>query len=485
MDQDLKLSIVGDRLAWVTPAGKVLPWVRGGEGPTATIESEIAELRGLISSTEEEARQIKEAVDADRDRLRAEGVNLLVDSRFEEFDARYKEADLKKDQAVQMRGRLEAALTRMAAERGVIPPGGDKALSRAERREFESIAKRFLRSDTYKRLRESGSLAAAGTHFATDPVEVLERGGWNDETGQMDSPLIRALQTRTTVNVGDAGAVVPIDQQVWPPVIIPVRQVQLLDLISMRTTESDMVNFVQQSVRSDYAAETPYGTAAPEADYEFALKQASVKRIPQFIPATKDVLADQGQLQGVLQDLLMAGVRLKLETQILTGGGSSFTDTSIQGMLNASGIGSVTYQSSGHTSEYQLDVTHRAITTIRLTLFSDPTAVVTHPTDYEWAVLKKDSYGRYIFDPDTEADVKSLWGLQTVVSPVIAQGTQLVGDFKQAAALWMRTGLSVTASTEHLDFFTRGMVAILAELRAAFAVLQPRALCQVTGLTGP
>ena len=51
--------------------------------------------------------------------------------------------------------------------------------------------------------------------------------------------------------------------------------------------------------------------------------------------------------------------------------------------------------------------------------------------------------------------------------------------------MYLRTGLSVTASTEHLDFFTRGMVAILAEMRAAFAVVQPRAFCQVLSLTGP
>ena len=67
----------------------------------------------------------------------------------------------------------------------------------------------------------------------------------------------------------------------------------------------------------------------------------------------------------------------------------------------------------------------------------------------------------------------------------IPQGTALTGDFKQAARLWIRTGLSVTASTEHLDFFTRGMVAILAEMRAAFATIQPRALCTVNSLTGP
>jgi HK97 family phage major capsid protein len=489
------LTVAGGRLVWNLD-GHLVPYIAGGEGPTMTAEQEIADLRGEIARLESEAGEIKTGVDADRDRLRGEGVNLLRDVRFDEFDQRYREADEKKSEAAKLRGRLERALERMAAERA-NPPGplagiggsGDGAqLSRHERRAFAQIARRYIQSDQYKRAREGGTFRTEGSRFSVGPVEVLERGGYDEESGTIDSPLIRALQDprwRTTVNVGDAGAVVPIDQQVWPPIEIPVRQVRLLQLIQMLTTESDLVNYVQQSVRSDYAAETPYGTVAPEADYEFALKQASVKRLPQFIPATKDVLADQAELQGLLQEQLMTGVNLKLETQILSGGGSSPTDTQFQGMLNASGIGTVTYQGTGHTSEYQLDAYHRAITTIRLTLFADPSAVVVHPTDYEWAVLKRDAYGRYLFEPNTESAVPDLWGLNTVISPVIAQGTALVGDFRTAAKLWMRTGLSVTASTEYLDFFTRGMVAILAELRAAFAVVQPRALCSVTGLTGP
>lgn len=451
----------------------------------AVLERQIAGLREEIAGEETKARELKEAVDADRDERAEAGENFLTDDAlFNDFDARYREADEHAQRAAELRTRLDASLVRAAANQG---RGGAPSipLNRQERRAFAQIAKRYMQSDAYKRLRESGVLASAGSKVNHDPVEVIERGGF-DEEGNFSSELIDALRQRATMDIGSGGALVPIDQQVWPPVEIPVRQIRLLDLISMATTESDMVNFVQQTLRSDTAAETPYGTVAPEAAYAFALRQASVKRVPTFIPATKDVLADQGQLQGLLQDQLMTGVRLDLESQFLAGAGTSPSDAVFQGILNAAGIGTVTYQSgTGHTAEYQLDVYHRAITTIRLTLFADPTAIVAHPIDYEWAVLKKDAYGRYLFEPNTEDDVKTIWGLQTVISPVIPQGSALAGDFKAGARMWLRTGLSVTASTEHADFFTRGMVAILAELRAAFAVIQPRAFCTVNALTGP
>jgi HK97 family phage major capsid protein len=460
--------------------------------PTLTMDEQIAELRTEISAEEEKARTLKEAVDADRDERAAAGVNFLTDDEvFADFDQRYAEADEHSQRAMELRDRLAGVLEREARRQSRGRPAGDgvtadgRPLSRSERHRFAELARRYVQSPAYRQMIEAGTLDTGGK-ISHEPVTVLERGNKSEEDFGF-SELEDALRQRTTVNVGDAGAVVPIDQQVWPPVVIPVRQVRLLDLISIVTTDSDMVNFVQQSVRSDFAAETPYGTVAPEADYEFALKQASVKRIPQFIPATKDVLADQGQLQGLLQDELMTGVRLALESKFLSGGGSSFTDTQFQGILNAAGIGSVTYQSgTGHTAEYQLDAYHRAITTIRLTLFADPSAIVLHPTDYEWALLKRDSYGRYIFEPNTEnGAAATIWGLNTVVSPVTSQGTALVGDYKTGARMWLRTGLTVTASTEHLDFFTRGMVAILAEMRAAFATIQPRAFCQVLSLTGP
>jgi HK97 family phage major capsid protein len=52
----------------------------------------------------------------------------------------------------------------------------------------------------------------------------------------------------------------------------------------------------------------------------------------------------------------------------------------------------------------------------------------------------------------------------------------LVGDFQRAATLYDRWTPRVEVSTEHADFFTRNLVAILAEQRLALAVKQAAAL---------
>ena len=63
----------------------------------------------------------------------------------------------------------------------------------------------------------------------------------------------------------------------------------------------------------------------------------------------------------------------------------------------------------------------------------------------------------------------------------MTENTALVGDFRQAV-LWEREGVSLAVSDQHADYFVRNLLAILAEMRAAFGVLDPEAFCTVTAV---
>jgi HK97 family phage major capsid protein len=72
-----------------------------------------------------------------------------------------------------------------------------------------------------------------------------------------------------------------------------------------------------------------------------------------------------------------------------------------------------------------------------------------------------------------------MWGLPVAVTTSCPDDTALVGDFTKAV-LWLREGAQVLATDSHSDFFIKNLVALLAEMRAAFGVLMPTAFCRVT-----
>ncbi len=88
-------------------------------------------------------------------------------------------------------------------------------------------------------------------------------------------------------------------------------------------------------------------------------------------------------------------------------------------------------------------------------------------------------YGSGPFGPN---QVPVLWGLPAAVTPVITATNALVGAFASCAQRFTRRGATVTMSNSHSDYFTKRLVAILAEMREALAIYRPGAFGKVTGL---
>src|SRR6185369_1368008 len=216
------------------------------------------------------------------------------------------------------------------------------------------------------------------------------------------------------------------------------------------------------------------GTAYSEATYEYEPAEAPVRDIGHFTPAHRDNLADQGQVQALLEGRLQMGVELRFESQRVSGHG---VGQNLTGILNTDGIGHV--NRDGTNDERLLEVIHRSITAVRLAFFGEPDAIGVHPSSYEQVVFEKDSNtGQYLLGPASQATSRTIWGFPAVVSSVFPEDTALTGAYRAGAVAWIRAGVSVRASDSHEDFFTRRMVALLAEMRAAAAAWQPLAFCE-------
>jgi HK97 family phage major capsid protein len=88
------------------------------------------------------------------------------------------------------------------------------------------------------------------------------------------------------------------------------------------------------------------------------------------------------------------------------------------------------------------------------------TGAVMAAADYVAMQLLKDTAGRYILGGGLPLP-------RIVVSPALASGEWLVGDFERGSHLFVREDASIQIAAQNEDDFTRNLLTILAELRVA------------------
>jgi HK97 family phage major capsid protein len=255
-----------------------------------------------------------------------------------------------------------------------------------------------------------------------------------------------------------------------------MRPLTVRDIITNGTTGSDLVEYVRITGYTNNAAPVAEATATsggtgakPESAATMAVVSEAVKTIAHWIPATRRALSDAGQLRTLIESFLRYGLEEELEDQILTGDG---TGENFTGILNVTGTSTQAYDTS------LLVTTRRARTKVRTLGRAAPTAYVMHPNDWEDLDLTQDAENRYYFGGPSIIGNPRLWGLPVVESEGMTEGVSVVADWR-LAVLWDREAANVLMSDSHSDFFVRNLIAVLAEMRAAFGVLRPAAFVEI------
>jgi hypothetical protein len=306
-------------------------------------------------------------------------------------------------------------------------------------------------------------------------------------------PDAKALLTGASST--SAGAMVVNDR--YGPItdLIGERELTVDDLVSKGTTVSDTVEYVRITGKTNNAATVPEATVSatpglnnvavgaydethgvkPESSLALEVVSTTVKTIAHWMPMTKRAASDAGQIRTLVDTFLRYGLDEELEDQELNGGGTG---------EDFEGIRTAVTQTVGSAGT-DIDAIVDAIRTVRVTGRRKPTAVVFHPNDWYSTgfLLAKDSAGNYIIgDPRASVDMlNQLWGLKVVVTEAETENTALVGDFRWAVR-WAREGTSISVTDSHNDFFIRNLLAILAERRDAFGVLDVQAFCEVSAV---
>lgn len=263
------------------------------------------------------------------------------------------------------------------------------------------------------------------------------------------------------------------------------RPLKFRQLVTNGSTTSDLITYAQmdnisiaatvvpEAVESDPIDGTTItdviGGLKPQSEMTFTAQETTVKTIAHWMAATKQALADASQIRTLIDNFLRYGVEEVLEDQMIGGaGGTDFT-----GIANTSGIQTQT------TGADMFVRTRQARRKVRIGGRANPTAYVFNPIDWETIQLLQDGNNQFYGNGPFGMGPDTLWGLPVVESEAVPAGTAYCADWRQAV-LYDREAASIQVTDSHADFFTRNLVAILCELRAAFAVLRPSAFVKIT-----
>lgn len=279
------------------------------------------------------------------------------------------------------------------------------------------------------------------------------------------------IKPENAITVVPGGLIAPMrDNEVAG---MPMQRLVLRSLLTVTTTQSDVVNYAKQTVRTNNAGITAEGVAAAAASvFTYAPAQTNVAKIVGFAHASDEALADAGQLAGLIDSELRYDVDLNEEAQILAGSGTA-------GQLNGLTTAATAFAATaGLPNETRIDRLRLGMLQVALSNYA-ANGITLHPTDWAGIELLKDEDKRYIFgNPNVQA-TPMLWGLNVVPTLSHAAGEWMTGNFKMAATLYDRQETEILISSEHGENFIEGMKTIKATKRVALAVKKAAAL--VTG----
>lgn len=354
----------------------------------------------------------------------------------------------------------------------------EQELTSTELKADVELARRMERNGGVGQLRKSwGQAVIESQEFKTKTISreaPVNVGNFNEFIGRGS----KAIYSMTDAA---GGYTIVTDRQ---PEILDIARQQprsVIDLVTHTTTNSDLVEYVLMATRTENAAAVSERTATngsagddvfglkPESTRTFDLKTAAVQTIAAWIGISRQMLSDNKQMRQLIDNELIYEVEKKFEALL------------IAAVIAWSGIQSRVHATSGSrfdASDTIADTLRRAITDLALEFYY-PTGIVMHPAQGEALELQKDDINNYVNIYDSVAH--RVWRVPVLETPAITSGTALVADWKMAVKVWDREQTQIFVGQPD-DYFLRNAFAILAELRAAYAVTRPLAVEKITGL---
>ena len=281
---------------------------------------------------------------------------------------------------------------------------------------------------------------------------------------------------------------VTLTQPITNVVEAPRFDVSIGDLFTVMPMESgnSVEWFVEQpdTVQGGFAVVDELAEK-PMVSWSYEPKSATLKKIAGHYKESDELLEDAPRLAAAIDSRGIYMHSLVEASQYLNGSG---TGNNMTGLLNTSGIQSLTY---AHGSSINFD-------TILTALGRVPTAsglmadnIVLNPVDYFALLGLKDGNQQFlaggpVFGPYGQAMPAVLrvhlpfWNTPTYITPVIAQGTSAIGAFKLGGKVYRKGGKRVGIYNQNENDAIRNAITIVVESRSMLAIEKPYAFVKVS-----
>lgn len=307
----------------------------------------------------------------------------------------------------------------------------------------KSLGEQFVERDEYKALAETPHAGASA------------------------SMSVKADITTSTTGAGGVGAAIAPSRQAGIQGL-PQRRLTVRGLLMPGRTDSQLIEYVQETGFSNNAAPTGEGALKPQSDITLDDVSTRTKVIAHWFRVSKQTLSDVSQIRSVIDNRLLYGLALKEEVQLLFGDG---TGENLFGIVP---------QATSYVNPLAADADATSIDKIRLMMLQavlaeyPSTGIVMNPADWAWIELLKDSTGRYIIGNPQGSLSPTLWGLPVVATPSMPIDKVLTGAFDMGAQIFDQWDSRIETGFQN-DDFTRNKLTVLAEQRLALATYRPEA----------
>lgn len=207
----------------------------------------------------------------------------------------------------------------------------------------------------------------------------------------------------------------------------------------------------------------------------------SLKKIAAWWDTSDEMIEDAAFWVSEINNRALYLLSMREEDQLLNGAG---TGSTVQGLLNRSGIQTETAADNTDNA----DALFRAMTKVQTATALSADALLINPADYQALRLSKDANEQYFgggffagqYGNGGVPIQPPVWGLNTVVTAAVAQGTAVVGALKAATTVYRKGGVRVESTNSDAGKFTTNVVTTRVEERVALAVRIPAAVVKVT-----